>query len=93
MLLMLSTVQTRAPAGNTGALPQSFLSVDEVLKLFAAAWVTKLAQSLCLNLADAFTSDVKFLAHFLKGARAAVIKTEAQAKNLFLSWGKGLKQI
>ena len=61
------------------------LSVQEVLQLLAAGGVAELAQGLGLDLADALTGDVKFLAHFLQGTGAAVLNAEAELQHLLLS--------
>lgn len=52
------------------------LLFDVVPELLASRRVTKLAQSLRLNLTDALTGDIKLLADFLKGVRMAVGESE-----------------
>lgn len=52
------------------------LLFDVVSELLASRRVTELAQSLCLDLADALTGDVELFADFLKGVRMAVGESE-----------------
>ena len=51
----------------------------------------QLAQRLCLDLTDALTGDVEFLADFLQRARTAIQQAEAQAEHLFLPFGQPLQ--
>ena len=60
------------------------LSVKKILDLFASAGVSQLSESFSLNLADAFTCNVEFFAHFLKGTASAVFQTKAQSEDLSL---------
>ena len=55
--------------------------------------MAKFAESLCFDLADTFTGYVEFLADFLKGSGASVIKTETKAENFFFSGGKSFKNV
>ena len=50
--------------------------------------MTQLAQRLCLNLTDAFTSYVKFLADFFQSSGTAVYNAETELKDLLLTRGK-----
>ena len=55
--------------------------------------MAELAESFCFDLADTFTGYVEFLADFLKGSGASVIKTEAKTENFFFPGGKGFKNV
>ena len=50
--------------------------------------MTELTQGFGFNLTDSFTGDVKFLAHFFKGACSAVFQTETEFQYLLFSGGE-----
>src|SRR5438874_2305454 len=52
-----------------------------VLELAASGWVAQLAQRLGLDLADALTGDVEFLADLLERPGAAVFKPEPELEH------------
>ena len=51
--------------------------------------MAELAQRLGLDLTDAFARHVELLSDLFEGALAAVLQTEAEPQNLFLSGGQG----
>ena len=56
-----------------------------------SAGVTELSESLCLDLTDTLTGDVKLLAYFLKSSCATVVKSETELDDVLFSGGKGVK--
>src|SRR5205814_6546547 len=62
-----------------------------VLELAAPGWVAQLAQRLGLDLADALTGDVEFLADLLERPGAAVFKPEPELEHPPLAAGQGIE--
>ena len=69
------------------------ISIKEILDLFASAGVTELSESLCLDLSDTLSGNIKLLAHLFKSTGTAVLKTESETEHLFLTLGKGGKHL
>ena len=63
--------------------------VQEVPQFFGAGGVAEFAEGFGLDLTDALTGYVEFLANFLKSACSAVLNAESQTQNLFLARRKG----
>jgi hypothetical protein len=59
-----------------------------ILQLARTARVAQLAQCLRLDLADPLAGHVELLAHFLEGAGAAVLETEAELEDASLPAGQ-----
>ena len=55
------------------------------------AGMTKLSESLCLDLSYTLTGDVKFLTNLLECTCASVIKTETKLDYVCLTGSKGVK--
>ena len=55
--------------------------------------MTELSESLCLDLSDTLSGNVKLLAHLFKSTGTAVLKTESETEHLFLTLGKGGKHL
>ena len=55
--------------------------------------MAQLAQCLCLNLADTFTSYIELLADFLQSTGTSVLNTKAQTQHLFLTGCQGLEYL
>lgn len=55
--------------------------------------MAELAERLCLNLPDALTSDIEFLAHFLQRPRSPVIQAEPQTQHLLLTVRQGVEDL
>ena len=69
------------------------ISIKEILELLASAGMTKLSESLGLDLTDTLTCNIKFLADLLKGVRMSALKTETERKHFRLTGSKGFKDV
>ena len=53
--------------------------------------MTELTKSLCLNLTDTLSGNIKLLANFLKRSCTSIIKSETKTENLLFSLSKSAK--
>ena len=53
--------------------------------------MTKLAQSLCLDLTDTLTGDIKLLAHLFQCSGTTVIQAKTKCQYFFLMLGQRIK--
>src|SRR6266699_6090065 len=67
--------------------------IQVILQLAAAAGMAQFAQSLSLNLTNAFASDVELFADFLQCAAAAIIQAEAQLEHFAFALRQAVKHI
>ena len=78
-----TSVNVEGSAGTALWKPAGALHlVEEVLDLFASAWVTKLSECLCFDLTYSFTGNVKALTDLFKSTRLSVLKTESELEYL-----------
>src|ERR1019366_5382879 len=65
--------------------------LEEALEFAPAGWVAEFAQGFGLDLADAFARDFVLSAHFLQGAREAVVQAVAEFQDPPLALGEALQ--
>ena len=65
-----------------------FLSVKIILQLAAAAGMTQLAQSFCLDLTDTLSCDIELFTNFLQSSGTSVVQSETEAENLLFTVSK-----
>ena len=60
-------------------------SIEIVLKTLGTARMSELSECLCFYLSDSLTGYVELCTYLLERARSAVLKAEAELKNMLFS--------